>query len=56
LTRIDKQGERLTLYAPFSTPHLTLEIKTMAVKGVKMTIGDRAKNSPIHATKRFHKT
>jgi hypothetical protein len=43
LTRIDKQGERVTLHAPFASPCFTLEIKTVAVKGVRLVIGDQAK-------------
>ena len=43
MTRIDKQGERVTLHAPFASPRFTLEVKTVAAKGVSLVIGDQTK-------------
>jgi hypothetical protein len=41
LTRIDKEGKRFTLRAPFSTPCFTLEIKMLAAQGPRLVIGDQ---------------
>jgi hypothetical protein len=43
LTRIDKQGDRVTLQAPFAAPLFTLEVKLAAVKTVRLASRDQKK-------------